>query len=340
MSDIEGDNNDNTLNGTSGSDSIKGKGGDDYIDGGSGDDVILGGDGNDTITGGAGQDTIIGGRGNDVMSAGNQSTTDTFVIRDGDGSDTITDFDVAAPDIIAFHMAEISDFQDVVDRMSTVGNDTIITFDNGDFLCLPYVVTADLCPPNFTYNSGPICMLKGTMIATPQGSRAIETLGVGDKVLTEANGAQSVCAIVKQSMHFAAGSEKDMPVLIKAGSLSDASPKQDLILSPQHRLPVTDPHNGGDVLVAATKLTGRRGIRHLKDMSHVTYYNILLDHHEIIVANGCRVESLLLTPYSARHLPAGVGRPAYMPQMAPAMSIVSTDPWPKAGRQTHASVVA
>jgi RTX calcium-binding nonapeptide repeat (4 copies)/HYR domain len=63
----EGDNNRNTLRGTSGSDCILGKGGDDILEGLSGNDFISGGEGSDQITGGFGNDRINGGGGNDVI---------------------------------------------------------------------------------------------------------------------------------------------------------------------------------------------------------------------------------------------------------------------------------
>lgn len=66
------------------------------------------------------------------MSAGNSSPSDTFVIRDGDnGHDRITNFEPGEPDIVRFDMAEMSSFQDVLDRITVSGSDTIITYDNG-----------------------------------------------------------------------------------------------------------------------------------------------------------------------------------------------------------------
>ena len=70
-----------TFSGTANADWINGDGGADSIIGLAGNDFILGGAGNDTLIGGLAADTLSGGLGND-----------RFQWRDGDGTDTITDF--------------------------------------------------------------------------------------------------------------------------------------------------------------------------------------------------------------------------------------------------------
>jgi hypothetical protein len=62
-------------------DVINGQGGNDTLLGLSGNDILRGGDGNDRLDGGLGNDTLTGGAGRDV-----------FVLKKGNGSDTITDF--------------------------------------------------------------------------------------------------------------------------------------------------------------------------------------------------------------------------------------------------------
>ncbi|NER83532.1 MAG: glycerophosphodiester phosphodiesterase, partial [Leptolyngbya sp. SIO1D8] len=79
---------DDTIFGEGGSDRIGGKGGNDALFGGEGDDAIWGDDGDDILRGGLGNDTLIG----DDNSGG--SGTDTFVLAAGEGTDTITDFEI------------------------------------------------------------------------------------------------------------------------------------------------------------------------------------------------------------------------------------------------------
>ncbi|MBE7380098.1 MAG: esterase-like activity of phytase family protein [Leptolyngbya sp. SIO1E4] len=79
---------DDTVFGEAGSDRIGGKGGNDALFGGEGDDQIWGDDGDDILRGGPGNDTLTG----DDNSGG--SGADTFVLAAGEGTDTLTDFEV------------------------------------------------------------------------------------------------------------------------------------------------------------------------------------------------------------------------------------------------------
>lgn len=320
MADIDGNENDNSITGTSGADNIKGNGGadtiagsggddtlsggsgNDDIDGGSGNDTIFGGNGDDTITGGRGDDTIIGGRGDDVMSAGNNSPSDTFVIRDGDGNDTITDFDPSEPDIIRFDMAEMSTYQDVSDRMSQDGNDTIITYNNGSSVRLLNVNSADLSSTNFQFAPGPVCLAEGTLIQTPTGQKRVELLKAGDTVITIDHGPQPIVHVLAERISFKSREDRRKPILIAKGALGHKLPQRDIIASPQHRFVLPDNKNGCDVLVAAVKLINRSGIRRMLGCRAITYYNLLMAKHEIILANGCQVETMLVTPFSLMKL--------------------------------------
>jgi hypothetical protein len=88
---IEGDPNDNTLQGTVGADAIYGNGGNDTIYGLGGNDELDGGEGNDTIYGGneyysvAGDDWVVGRVGNDVLVGG----PGRDILHGGPGSDVL-----------------------------------------------------------------------------------------------------------------------------------------------------------------------------------------------------------------------------------------------------------
>lgn len=71
-----------------GGDTINGDDDNNMLDGGAGNDTIDGGDGNDTINGGAGNDLISGGDGNDILIGGQGNDT----IDDGDGNDLLFGF--------------------------------------------------------------------------------------------------------------------------------------------------------------------------------------------------------------------------------------------------------
>ncbi|MBW4516995.1 MAG: ExeM/NucH family extracellular endonuclease [Timaviella obliquedivisa GSE-PSE-MK23-08B] len=96
---VNGGNGSDMLSGTSGRDELNGGNGNDILSGGNGNDILNGNNGNDTLlgqisndilNGGNGDDLLDGGQGQDTLSGG--SGSDRFVLRAGEGSDTILDF--------------------------------------------------------------------------------------------------------------------------------------------------------------------------------------------------------------------------------------------------------
>lgn len=79
---------DDLIFGGAGNDRIGGKGGNDQLFGDAGDDAIWGDDGDDLLRGGLGNDRLTG----DNFSGGQGA--DTFVLAAGEGTDTITDFEI------------------------------------------------------------------------------------------------------------------------------------------------------------------------------------------------------------------------------------------------------
>ena len=96
---INGNGGDDHLIGAGGNDQLNGGGGNDILDGGEGNDTLTGDWGNDTLLGGAGNDTLLGGDGDDVLDGGTGNDyleggagSDTYVVRKGDGVDTINNY--------------------------------------------------------------------------------------------------------------------------------------------------------------------------------------------------------------------------------------------------------
>jgi ELWxxDGT repeat protein len=81
-----------SLIGGNGNDTLSGDGGNDYLNGGNGSDILNAGTGSDRLTGGEDNDRLDGGIGNDILDGGNGD--DTFILRMGDGSNTIVDFNL------------------------------------------------------------------------------------------------------------------------------------------------------------------------------------------------------------------------------------------------------
>lgn len=147
----------------------------------------------------------------------------------------------------------------------------------------------------------PVCFLKGTMITTPTGPCAVEKLKAGDLVMTLDHGPQPIRWTRSDKQSLGASPREDKPVLIAAGALGDRLPAVDLIVSPQHRVLV-----GGhgqlhgmfetEAFAPVKCLTALPGIRHMKGKTQVTWVHFACDQHEIVFANGCLSESLLLGP--------------------------------------------
>jgi Ca2+-binding RTX toxin-like protein len=85
------------LNGRRGNDTLTGNAGNDTLIGGNGKDFLVGNAGDDLLDGGNGTDTLRGGLGNDTLTGGNRQ--DIFVFADGEGIDTINDFELGTDKI-------------------------------------------------------------------------------------------------------------------------------------------------------------------------------------------------------------------------------------------------
>ncbi len=119
--------------------------GDDHLQGTSYANTISGNGGNDTIFGYSGNDVIIGGVGNDLLSGGNGS--DTFVFGQGDGSDRISDFQVAE-DHIRFTSQGIN-YADLSITQTTAG--ALITYDGSNTIELAGVSASDISQDQFIF---------------------------------------------------------------------------------------------------------------------------------------------------------------------------------------------
>ena len=306
-----------TINGGGGNDVIFGEGGNDSIDagggfdsvqGGDGNDTILGNTGNDTIDGGAGNDQIDGGAGGDVLSGGTGADT----ITGGTGNDTLF---VAQGDSVAG--GDGDDFFQLVDLFEAgAGNLTITGGEGvegaGDVLdpnglnagAINYTstVAGDLAGTvelvdgsilTFTEIEDVICFTPGTMILTPAGERPIETLSVGDLVITRDDGPQPIRWI---GSRMGPGTGKNAPIRFGAGGPFNA--RRPLLLSPQHRVLVEGFRaqliwGEEEVLVAARHLVDDGTVR-IAPQRTVTYIHMLFDCHQVIYAEGAAVETLHL----------------------------------------------
>ncbi len=134
-----------------------------------------------------------------------------------------------------------------------------------------------------------ICFMPGTLIRTPQGERAVESLAIGDLVLTAAGEAQPVLWIGRQTVcrHFG-DPLRVLPIRITTGALDENQPVRDLLVSPDHALLV------GGVLIQAGALVNGTTIRREENVPIVfTYYHVELADHALILAEGVAAETFV-----------------------------------------------
>jgi hypothetical protein len=146
----------------------------------------------------------------------------------------------------------------------------------------------------FNTNPFPTCFLGGSLIATPEGERAVETLAIGDAVLTEDGRAVAVKWIGRQTVFtvFTAfgPAERLMPVRFAAGSLGEGLPHADLTVTADHGMLIDGIICHAGALVNGETITTVP----LEEMGpSYTVYHLETEEHEIILANGAPAETFI-----------------------------------------------
>ncbi|MEM7732113.1 MAG: Hint domain-containing protein [Pseudomonadota bacterium] len=257
-----------------------------------GDDVLTGGAGDDIIDGGAGDDQITGGTGSDTLSG--DAGSDEFLITDAEGGDIITggeDADGSDIDVIRVQTPFRVDYTN--DDPTTESGTISFLDDDGNVISTT----------TFSEIESVVCFAKGTLIATPKGDRAVEDLKVGDMVKTLDNGPQPILWIKGRELqnHDLHIKPNLRPIRIKAGALGPLMPRDDLMVSPQHRILVRSKiairmFDAAEVLVPAKKLLPLEGVEIAMDLHTVWYYHFKCAEHEVVDASGALAETLYLGP--------------------------------------------
>jgi hypothetical protein len=141
-------------------------------------------------------------------------------------------------------------------------------------------------------DGGAKCLLRGTLIATPSGEVAIEDLRLGDLVETISGEAKPIRWIGRQTFRKSVASWHPtvMPVRIAKDALDDGMPSQDLYISAGHALYVD-----GALVRVKDLVNGSSIVSALPDDSDaIEYYNVLLDSHDVVIADGTPVETFQL----------------------------------------------
>ncbi len=171
----------------------------------------------------------------------------------------------------------------VVDRFALVGQD----YTDASF-------TLSQVDETFTITTDAPCFCAGTRILTERGERAVETLQVGDHVVTRQHGVDIVMPvrwIGYRHLVVARHPEPEQvaPIRIDRDAVGPGQPCRDLHLSPDHAV-----HLDG-MLIQARQLVNGMTIRRDSARAVVAYVHVELDRHAILVADGLPCESYLDT---------------------------------------------
>lgn len=253
------------------------------INTGSGDDTVTGGAGSDTVSTGAGADQVTFSGGDDISTGDND---DLFILT-GDETGDITidggdeDRDGGGALLGDGDTLQLGDFADLSTLSTTTAPDGslsgTVTLDNGSIL-------------TFSDIERIICFTPGTTIATPQGARPIETLQVGDLVVTRDHGLQPIRWIQSRTVK---AEDRFAPVRIRPGAVTGL--EKDLLVSPQHRMLFTGYRSEllfgeREVLMPALHLVDDKLVTR-EFGGEVTYIHMMFDNHEVIYADGAASES-------------------------------------------------
>ena len=275
--------------------------------------LLFGGDGRDFIVTGAGQDTVDAGDGDDTIVAGAGDFVDG-----GEGFDTliIRNWD----DIVERDITRVVDPETGIVTLSGT-----LTYaapagpgdegEDGDELGDPGPVAGGGLPGptpvsgNPSPDSDPLtlqfkninaivpCFTPGTSIATPEGERLVETLQVGDRIISRDNGLQEIRWIGARKLDWATLNANThlRPILIEKGALGNGLPERDMLVSPQHRVLVANERtqlyfDEHEVLVAAKHLVNHHSIREVAAPG-VTYVHFMCERHEVVLSNGAWTET-------------------------------------------------
>lgn len=141
----------------------------------------------------------------------------------------------------------------------------------------------------------PPCFLRGTKIRKASGEINVENIAIGDQIVSASGQTRTVEWIGKWQAHRAPGtcwSNALLPVRIKRSALAPNVPYDDLLVSQGHAIfidglliPARELVNGQTIVIDDAVKT---------DL--LEYFHIKLASHDVILATGAPVETLLRRP--------------------------------------------
>ncbi|MDF3852870.1 Hint domain-containing protein [Paracoccus sp. P2] len=134
------------------------------------------------------------------------------------------------------------------------------------------------------------CFLHGTLIATPDGEKPVETLVAGDEILAHTGKAITIKWVGRRTVRNNRLDSRHLPVCIKAGSLGDGLPHSDLYVTADHGMIIDDMVINAGALVNGSSICF---VDSTAMPSEFTYYHIETENHDEILANGAPTETFV-----------------------------------------------
>ena len=235
-----------------------------------------------------------------------------YVVTAGAGTPTVTVGPPSGPGAVT--ITERSDDADGINGSTSFGNTVDFSYGVGPAIEVSFVALTDAGDPilfsgstSILYSNNPslgptvdltsgptiflYCFASDTQISTDRGDIAVQSLAIGDTVVTSEGRSTLVKWIGLQTVYTRFGpAERLMPVRFATGSLGEGIPHTDLTVTADHGMLVDGVICHAGALVNGTTITRV----HLSEMGETyTVYHIETEEHEIILANGAPAETFI-----------------------------------------------
>jgi len=245
---------------------------------------------------------VLTDNGGGNYTVGSQLTTPgTIVIGDDDDGDPLNDdlaggnsdgdgTEAATGEHVSYSVENGANPQSATYEGYMINGGMVVSSTSGTYLATDNATApgpVDATAGVFDYS---ICFLPGTLVATPQGERPIESFAIGDEI-TLANGEiRPIKWIGKTTAKLHRFNRKSAtPVLIRAGALGGGLPKRDLYTTYDHGFALDG------VLAIAGVLVNGTSIVQCSDWpeDEVTYFQLEVEGHELMVVEGIAAETFV-----------------------------------------------
>lgn len=249
---------------------------------------------------GAGEVLLILDNTADLAAAQAANPTATIVLASGSMSlansgDGLALVDTMSGDYVAFNYGDAvggdqASSSTAFPGTTLIGTDNVaLTPDGQSIQRVPAgddnIVAGDATP-------GLLCFAQGTLILGPNGEVAVETLEIGQQIVTASGKVCDVLWLGKQTIQPGHGAVPAAlePVRFRKGALGNGLPHSDLTVTADHGMVIDD------MIINAGSLVNGSTIEWVPAAElppRMTYYHIETAHHDVILANGAPTETFI-----------------------------------------------